>query len=140
MGLKGKKNNKVDTIKSKKSHNLVQSFKHAIDGFAYTLKNEKNIKIHLLFTLLISIGGMIFKITRTEYLICLTFVALVISLELVNTAIEEAVDLACPEINPKAKIAKDVAAAAVFFAACVASIVGLAIFVPNIIQFIRSFI
>jgi diacylglycerol kinase len=140
MESKERKNNKRDVLKGKKSRSLVQSFKHAIDGFAYTLKTEKNIKIHLLFTFLISIGGMIFKITRTEYLICLAFVALVISLELVNTAIEEAVNLACPEINPKAKICKDVSAAAVLFASCIAFIVGLAVFVPNIIQFVRSII
>jgi len=122
----------VDTIKKKKSRNLRQSFGYALEGLGYAFKTVRNMRIHLLFTLLVTIGGMIFKISRTEYFVCLVFIALVISLELVNTAIEEAVDLASPDINILAKRAKDVAAGAVLFASVIAFVVGCAIFIPRI--------
>ena len=128
MESKGK-----NSVKRKKSKNLIQSFSYALEGLGYAFKTVKNMRIHLLFTLLVTIGGIIFHITRLEYFICLIFIALVISLELVNTAIEEAVDLASPEIHILAKRAKDVAAGAVLFASVIAFIVGCAIFLPKIL-------
>ena len=122
----------VDSVKKKKSTNLRQSFGYALEGLGYAFKTVRNMRIHLLFTLLVTIGGMIFKISRTEYFVCLVFIALVISLELVNTAIEEVVDLASPDINILAKRAKDVAAGAVLFASIIAFVVGCAIFIPRI--------
>lgn len=130
MASKGKGKS---SINSKKSKNLMQSFGYAFEGIGYALKTVKNLRIHLLFTLLVTIGGIVFHITRMEYFVCLLFVALVISLELINTAIEEVVDLATEEIKDKAKRAKDCAAAAVLFASIVAFIVGVAIFLPKIL-------
>ena len=137
MALKGiKKASK--SVTSKKSNNLFQSFGYAFEGLGYALRTVKNLRIHLFFTLLVVIGGKFFGISRTEYFICLLFVALVISLELVNTAIEEVVDLASPEINPIAKRSKDVAAGAVLFSAAIAFIVGVMIFLPKVITFVRG--
>ena len=76
--------------------------------------------------------GIILKISRIEWIICIILFGFVISLELVNTAIENAVDLITQEINPKAKIIKDVSAGAVLVAAITAVIAGLIIFVPKI--------
>ena len=128
MESKGK-----NSVKKKKSKNILQSFGYALEGLGYAFKTVKNMRYHLLFTLLVTIGGIIFHISRMEYLICLVFIALVVSLELVNTAIEEAVDLASPEIHILAKRAKDVAAGAVLFASVIAFIVGCAIFLPKIL-------
>lgn len=60
-------------------------------------------------------------------------IGIVISLELVNTSIEQVVDIAMPEKNEKAKIAKDVAAGAVLAVAIISAIIGLIIFIPKII-------
>ena len=144
MALKEKKIVKKNSgevkavIKKKKSKNLLQSFGYAIDGIAYALKTVRNLKIHLLFTALVVFGGLFFRISRTEYLICLVFVALVISLELVNTALEEVVDLASPDIHPIAKRSKDVAAGAVLLSAVISFVVGCAIFIPRILTFLRG--
>ena len=131
MALKGK---------SKKSKNLLQSFGYAFEGILYALKTVNNLKIHLVFTALVIFGGIFFELSPSEFFICLLFVALVISLELVNTAIEEAVDLASPEINPIAKRSKDVAASAVLFSAFIAFIVGVSIFLPKVVEFVRSLV
>ena len=130
MGLKGIRVI-PKSISKKKSNNIFQSFGYAFEGLGYALRTVRNLRIHLFFTLLVVFGGMFFGISKMEYFICLLFVALVIS-------IEEAVDLASPDINPIAKRSKDVAAAAVLFSAVMAFIVGLMIFVPRIITFVRG--
>ncbi len=125
MALKGR---------NKKSKNLIDSFRFAIEGIIYGVKNVKNMKIHLIFTFLVLIGSLIFRVSLLEFLILLLFIALVISLELVNTAIEEAVNLAMPNVHPIAKIAKDTAAGAVLVSAFIAFIAGFIVFLPKIID------
>ena len=123
-------------LKEKRSKNLLESFKHAFEGLGFALKTVSNLKIHLLFTLVVILGGFFFRIQPYEWLVCLIFIALVISLELVNTAIEEAVNLSTLEINIRAKHAKDVAAGAVLFSAIISFIVGCIIFLPKVVDFI----
>lgn len=83
--------------------------------------------------IIVIIAGFYYKISKVEWMVCIILFGMVISLELVNTAIENTVDLAMPEKNPQAKVAKDVAAAAVLVGAIVATIVGLIIFIPKIL-------
>ena len=116
----------------RKRKRLRNSFKYAFEGIGEAWKTEQNLKIHFIIMFLVIIAGFVFKITITEWLICLLLFALVISLELINTAIETTVDIAMPEINEKAKYAKDIAAGAVLFSAIISVIVGLIIFLPKI--------
>ena len=82
---------------------------------------------------LVVICGFIFHLSVMEWFICILLFALVISLELVNTAIEAVVDLCTPsEIHPLAKTAKDTAAGAVLVSAMASVIVGLMIFIPKL--------
>ena len=77
--------------------------------------------------------GCYTKLNSTEWLWISLAIALVIVLELLNTAIEVLVDLVCPEQNPKAGAIKDLAAAAVLVASLFAVTVGLFIFVPKFV-------
>ena len=115
-----------------KRKKLRNSFKYAFEGIWEALKTEQNLKIHFMIMLFVIIAGVIFKITTMEWIVCLLLFALVISLELVNTAIETTVDIAMPEIHEKAKYAKDIAAGAVLFSAIISVIVGFIIFLPKI--------
>lgn len=116
----------------KKRKKLRNSFKYAFEGISEAWKTEQNLKIHFVIMTLVIIGGFIFKISAMEWIICLLLFAIVISLELINTAIETTVDIAMPDINEKAKYAKDIAAGAVLFSAIISVIVGLIIFLPKI--------
>ena len=116
----------------KKRKKLRNSFKYAFEGIKEAWKTEQNLKIHFIIMFLVIIAGFVFKITAMEWIVCLLLFALVISLELINTAIETTVDIAMPEINEKAKYAKDIAAGAVLFSAIISVIVGLIIFLPKI--------
>lgn len=87
--------------------------------------------------LFVIIFGFWLNISITEWCICITLFGLVISLELVNTAIETVVDIAMPEKNEKAKKAKDISAAAVLISALASAIIGVIIFIPKILIFIK---
>ena len=116
----------------KKRKKLRNSFKYAFEGIQEAWKTEQNLKIHFVIMALVIIAGFIFNISAMEWIVCLLLFAIVISLELINTAIETTVDIAMPEINEKAKYAKDIAAGAVLFSAIISVIVGLIIFLPKI--------
>lgn len=122
----------------KKNKKLINSFKCAIQGIIQVIKTERNVKIHITIMILVIISGIVLKIAKQEWITCIILFGLVISLELVNSAIETTVDIAMPEINEKAKNAKDIAAGAVLISAISSAIIGLTIFIPKIIEFIKN--
>ena len=92
----------------------------------------------LIVAILLVIFGFVFQITYTEWLVCLVLIGLVLMAEFFNTAIEFVVDSASPDIHPLAKLAKDTASAGVLMMAIISAIIGLIIFVPEIIEFMRG--
>lgn len=112
---------------------LIKSFSYAIDGFKSSFKEEANMKIHVFMTILVIICGFIFKVSRLEWIFLLFAIGLVIGAELLNTGIENLVDLVCKEKNSKAGLIKDVSAAFVMVLAIISAIVGLIIFVPKLL-------
>ena len=128
MNEEKRKEQKKRGIKS-----FINSFHYSWDGIKYAFKYEQSMFIHVLVTLLVVICGIVLKLDFQEWLLCIVLIGLVIATELINTAIEAVVDLACPEIHPLAKTAKDTAAAAVLVFAITAVLCGLFLFVPKII-------
>ena len=110
---------------------LIFSFKYAFEGIITTIKEERNMFIHFLIAIIVVITGIYVRLSLNEWFICLLLFALVFSLELINTAIENTVDLVATKKNKKAKLAKDAAAGAVLIAAIFASIIGIIIFLPK---------
>ena len=109
---------------------LLKSFVYAGNGIVWCLKNERNMRAH--FSLCVYMYAYLlvydfFVLTKTEWAIILLCNALVFSLEIVNTAIEKAVDLATEKQNHLAKISKDAAAGAVLVSAIFSVIVGIVI-------------
>lgn len=115
-----------------KKEPIYKSFYYAISGIFLGLKKERNIKIHFIAVLFVTIFGVLLKISLVEWSICVILFGLVISLEYINTAIENTVDLITDKRCEKARIAKDTSAAAVLFASIVSIVVGLIIFLPKI--------
>lgn len=120
-------------MKLQKKNSLIDSFGFAFKGLV-TAFNERNFRLHLVSAFLVVCLGFWLDISNTEWLIVLMCIGLVVSLELVNTAIEHLVDLVAPEFNEKAGKVKDIAAAAVFVASIIAFITGLVIFLPLLLQ------
>lgn len=122
-----------------KNKKLINSFKYAFKGIGSSLKSERNMKIHFAMMVLVIIAGIFLNISIWEWITCFILFGLVISLEMVNTAIEIVVDMVSPEYNLKAGHVKDIAAGAVLVNAIVAFIVGLLIFLPKIISLFIKF-
>jgi|SRR3990172_9892424 len=114
-------------------HARIASFKPAIHGIKFVLMNEHNIRIHLGAALTAIILGFIFNIGKVEWLVILLCIGLVMTLEVLNSAVEKLVDLVSPGKNEKARLVKDIAAGAVLIAAVISLIAGLIIFIPHAI-------
>lgn len=117
-----------------KTKKLMNSFKYATQGIFSAFKTERNLKIHFSIMFLVILFGILLKIELWEWIICISWFAIVIGGELFNTAIEIAVDLAMPKINESAKRSKDIAAGGVLVFAIGSFIIGLIIFLPKILS------
>lgn len=131
MKLKQKRKLKVKTKK------LINSFKYAIEGIIASFKTERNMKLHILAMILVILLGIIVKLSKLEWIICIILFAIVIAGELFNTAIETTVDIAMPYRNEKAKLAKDISAGAVLIIAIASLIIGGIIFIPKILMILK---
>lgn len=114
----------------------IRSFKYAFAGIREAFQSERNMKIHLLLTILAIVLGIILKLSHIEWAVLVITIGLVLILEFINTSLEQIVDIVSPEKQEKAKIAKDVAAAGVLIASIVAVLVGIFLFVPKCINWI----
>lgn len=101
------------------------------------MSRERNFKVHLSCMILAVLLGMLFSISKLEWLAIIASIGLVLTAETINTAIESAMDLHTsvhPETYPKAGKPKDIAAAAVLLAAITATVIGSIVFIPYLVQ------
>lgn len=120
-----------------KNRTLVASMEFAITGIITAFKEERNLRKHMISAILAIIAGTVFRISVTEWLFLLLAIFLVITFEIINSAIENVVDLASNyHFSMLAKNAKDMAAGAVLIISGYSVLTGLIIFVPKIIALI----
>ena len=120
-----------------KNRELMSSLDFAVSGLITTFKEERNMRKHAVSAILVILAGLVFQESVTEWLFLLLSISLVIAFEIVNSAIENVVDLASDyHFSMLAKNAKDMAAGAVLFVSGFALLTGLIIFVPKIWNFI----
>lgn len=105
---------------------------HALHGWVFFFRNETNGRIQAVVAVLIVMAGAFFRIAAQEWLWLLICIALVIALEMVNTAVETLADHLHPERHPEIKVVKDVAAGAVLWASAVSVVIGAIIFLPKV--------
>jgi len=113
---------------------LAKSFKFALKGINYALNNDQNLVIHFIIACLVIVISLLLKVSPYEMGILGVTILVVISSEMINSAIEKMVDLITKEHRAEAQIAKDVSAGMVLLAAIGSSIIGILIFVPHIIK------
>ncbi|MBI4153642.1 diacylglycerol kinase family protein [Candidatus Woesebacteria bacterium] len=115
-----------------KTHPTLTSFAYAFSGLKTALKNEPNIRIHLLIALLATLLALFLKFNPVEWIILVFTIALVLILELINSTIETLVNIVSPQIKEEARVAKDVSAAAVLVSALLSVVVAAFLFLPKI--------
>ena len=106
---------------------LACAFRCAAAGIAYAFRSQRNLKIQVVL-------GFALGISRVDWLAIVLCIIVVSVAEVVNTAIESAVDLASPEWHELARAAKDAAAGAVLLASAGSVIVGLIVFAPYVLD------
>lgn len=107
---------------------FTESFNHAIEGVIYTVRTQRNMKIHLTAAIVVLLFSLFFNMSKLEMVILLMTIVSVIVLELINTAIEATIDVLANYYHPLAKIAKNVSAGAVLVAAANSVVVGYLLF------------
>ncbi len=110
------------------------SFRYAFEGWWYVLRTQHNAWIHAAVSVAVVALAFWLGVSRLEWAILLLATMLVWMAEFANTALEAVVDMAMPDYHPLAKVAKDVAAAAVLVGAIGAAIIGLLILGPPLWQ------
>ncbi|MBU3159134.1 diacylglycerol kinase [Clostridium frigoris] len=117
---------------------LVDSFNYAIEGIIYSIRTQRNMKIHMLTTILVLTATFFFDLSKIELLIITITITLVIVAEMINTAVECAIDATTNFYHPLAKIAKNVAAGAVLVTAINSVLVGYIIFWDRVTPFNKT--
>lgn len=115
-------------------HPFFKSFTYAIKGIQLSLK-QRNMKVLVVSAFTTILLGFIFEITFIEWCVVLMCIGIVISLEILNTAIENFVDLIEPNHHPKAGAIKDLSAGAVLVFSIISAVVGIIIFGEHIFDF-----
>jgi undecaprenol kinase/diacylglycerol kinase (ATP) len=113
---------------------FARSVGFAFSGLLHFFRRERNGQVQGVIAVAVLLAGFFFQVSQVEWLALLGCTALVISLEMLNSAIERVCDLYTTEFHPAIKIIKDVAAAAVLWSALVSLVVGLFIFIPYVMR------
>lgn len=109
-----------------------RAFGYAWEGVVFAFASQRNMKVHALMSCCAILISIVLNLSSLEWAVLFLTLALVISLEMVNTAIEAGMDSISTELDPKIKIAKDVAAGAVFISAFFALGVGACLWIPKL--------
>ncbi len=112
----------------------IKSFKYALKGLRILLTEEHNARVHLLASICVVSAGFIFSVSTYEWIAIILCISLVVSLEIVNSSIENIADFIHPERHEKIKKIKDLSASAVLIGAITAFVIGMIIFIPKIIN------
>jgi diacylglycerol kinase (ATP) len=111
---------------------LIESFNYALEGIIHVLRTQRNMRIHFAAAFLVLVGAVALGVSRVELIALLLSIAFVLVAEMVNTAIEGAVDVSTTSFDPNAKLAKDIAAGAVLIATVNAVAVGYLVFAGQV--------
>ena len=107
---------------------IIDSFNFAFEGIIHVLRTQRNLRIHFAIAFAVLILALIVDVTKMELIALLISVTFVLIAEMLNTAVEAAIDIATTSFDPMAKLAKDIAAGAVLIAAINAIAVGYIVF------------
>lgn len=117
---------------------LVESANHAIEGILHSAKTQTHLRYHFYTAIFILILSLVLGVTKTEFIAVAIVSIIVLSVEMLNTAVEAIVDHMFKEYDERAKIIKDIAAGAVLLTAIGSAVIGYIIFVPYLKDIFES--
>jgi len=107
----------MSPVPGRRPPSILESFNVAFEGIIHVLRTQRNMRIHFLIAVAVLIAALAFDVSKIELIVLLLSIAFVLIAEMINTAVEAAVDIASTSFDPMAKLAKDIAAGAVLIAA-----------------------
>lgn len=107
---------------------LIESFNYAVEGIIHVLRTHRNMRLHFAAALVVLVLALVLGVSRIELIALLISISFVLIAEMINSAIEAAIDVATSSFDPLAKLAKDIAAGAVLIASINAVAVGYLVF------------
>lgn len=113
---------------------FTKSFRHAGKGVLVALSEQSNLKVHFIVAFIVILAGLYFHISEGEWYALILAIGLVLAAELINTSIENMVNLVSPQQQPFAGKVKDMAAGAVLISAIVSCTIGLIIFTKYVLN------
>ena len=115
-------------MSSRRAPTILDSFNYAFEGIIHVLRTQRNLRIHFAVAFAVLIAALVINVTKLELIALLISITFVLIAEMLNTAVEAAIDIATTSFDPMAKLAKDIAAGAVLIAAINAVAVGYLVF------------
>jgi diacylglycerol kinase (ATP) len=112
----------------RRTPSIIESFNYAFEGIIHVLRTQRNMRIHFLVAVVVLVAALAINVNRLELIALLLAIAFVLIAEMLNTAIEGAIDVATTSFDPMAKLAKDIAAGAVLIATINALAIGYLVF------------
>ncbi len=112
----------------RRKRSFLHSLNNAVEGFIHVLRHERNMRVHFLFAFLLLLIAFFLGVSRVEWLILCLVTCLVLMAEMINTAIEEMLNLLHPKYNPTVGLVKDISAGMVLVSAMAAMILAFFIF------------
>jgi diacylglycerol kinase (ATP) len=116
----------------RKQPGLIDSMNYAAEGVIHVLRTQRNLRIHFGVAVAVLVAAVVLNVTRFDLLALLISISFVLIAEMLNSAVEAAIDIATTSFDPMAKLAKDIAAGAVLIAAINALAVGYIVFSDKI--------
>jgi len=119
-------------MSARRAPNLIDSFNYAFEGIIHVLRTQRNMRLHFAIAFVVIVVAIVVNVTKLELIALLISIAFVLIAEMINTAVEAAIDIATTSFDPMAKLAKDIAAGAVLIAAVNAVAVGYLVFANKV--------
>jgi diacylglycerol kinase (ATP) len=118
----------LERLTHRRARTLLESFNFAVEGIIHVLRTQRNMRIHLLAAVIVLVAAIATGVTKLELIALLLAIAFVFIAEMINSALEQAIDVSTTSFDPLAKLAKDTAAGAVLIATLNAIAVGYLVF------------
>ncbi len=118
----------MDRMSHRRAQTILESFNFAFEGIIHVLRTQRNMRIHFLAAVVVLVAALAVGVSKLELIALLLAIAFVFITEMINSALEHAIDVATTSFDPLAKLAKDIAAGAVLIATVNAIAIGYLVF------------
>jgi diacylglycerol kinase (ATP) len=119
-------------VSARRSPSVLDSFNYAFEGIIHVLRTQRNMRIHFAVAFVVIVLALVVNVTKLELIALLISITFVLIAEMINTAVEGAIDIATTSFDPMAKLAKDIAAGAVLLASVNALAIGYLVFAGKV--------